>query len=115
MEIFGYLYRLWFLYEFIGDIFTLFVNSKGPEIFQCLEAYFRLSSSSTNVSGGPHWGGEGLHSSPLFHPLQISSDGNSVLEKLPAGIHFMVLSKDESLLVTGLTLDYIPIECTHVP
>ncbi|KAJ6633997.1 hypothetical protein lerEdw1_014204 [Lerista edwardsae] len=33
--------------------------------------------------------------------LMISSDGNSLLKKLPAGIRFVVLSKDESLLATG--------------
>ncbi|XP_015742924.1 NACHT domain- and WD repeat-containing protein 1 [Python bivittatus] len=33
--------------------------------------------------------------------LMISSDGHSLLEKLPEGICFVVLSKDESLLATG--------------
>ncbi|XP_066491632.1 NACHT domain- and WD repeat-containing protein 1 [Tiliqua scincoides] len=36
--------------------------------------------------------------------LTISSDGHSLLEKLPAGLRFMVLSKDESLFVTGFGL-----------
>lgn len=34
---------------------------------------------------------------------QISSDGHSLLEKLPERISFVVLSKDESLLATGLS------------
>ncbi|XP_070593727.1 NACHT domain- and WD repeat-containing protein 1 [Erythrolamprus reginae] len=33
--------------------------------------------------------------------LMISSDGHSLLEKLPEKINFVVLSKDESLLATG--------------
>ncbi|XP_026526591.1 NACHT domain- and WD repeat-containing protein 1 [Notechis scutatus] len=35
--------------------------------------------------------------------LMISSDGHSLLEKLPERISFVVLSKDESLLATGLS------------
>ncbi|XP_039194405.1 NACHT domain- and WD repeat-containing protein 1 isoform X3 [Crotalus tigris] len=34
--------------------------------------------------------------------LMISSDGHSLLEKLPGRISFVVLSKDESLLATGV-------------
>ncbi|XP_015665402.1 NACHT domain- and WD repeat-containing protein 1 [Protobothrops mucrosquamatus] len=50
--------------------------------------------------------------------LMISSDGHSLLEKLPGRISFVVLSKDESLLATGKEHDKLdasaPVQCLEV-
>ncbi|XP_063145187.1 NACHT domain- and WD repeat-containing protein 1 [Candoia aspera] len=50
--------------------------------------------------------------------LMISSDGHSLLEKLPEGICFVVLSEDESLLATGKEYDKLdvsaPVQCLEV-